>query len=60
MNQRVAPRTGKLSAQVDEVMAALDMLEERLDRIADRLNLLWDQAVAGETREEVKEPTKTV
>jgi hypothetical protein len=40
-------------------MAALDMLEERLDRIADRLNLLWDQAVVGEKREEAKEPGKT-
>ena len=35
-------------------MEALDVLEERLDRISDQLNLLWDKVVVGIEEEEVR------
>ena len=57
MNRKLVGKGGRRFCDLHEAMEALDILEERLDRIADRLNALWDRAVQGEeTREKRRKP----
>jgi len=64
MNRKSVGKDGRRFSDLHEAMEALDILEERLDRIADRLNALWDRAVQGqepgETRREKPRRPKSV
>ena len=55
MRQRKARKTNGL-IDVKAGMDALDVLEERLDRLLDRLNDLWDRAVGLEGAAKPEDP----
>jgi hypothetical protein len=48
MSEKQKPVPDDHLIDVEKGMDALDVLEERLDRLLDRLNALWDRAVGLE------------
>ena len=58
MTGKQKPATSGRLINVKTGMDALDVLEERLDRIADRLNALWDRVVGVDDEGLVKRNEK--
>lgn len=55
MSERQKPVPDDRLIEVEKGMDALDVLEERFDRLLDRLNALWDRAVGVEEDRKTEE-----
>jgi len=55
VSERQKPVPDDRLIEVEKGMDALDVLEERFDRLLDRLNALWDRAVGVEEDRKTEE-----